>query len=147
MKQSWISVVAVFFVRMAGARRAWVMYGAMRLARTSIVLVLFAGVALLFAKTIRSQTIKMRSHNVNNGERLFKSGCITCHGADGRGAPQTLTEFQRPDTFPDFTRCDQTTPEPNSVWKDVILHGGPPRGCSHIAQTSPLISELRKLKC
>jgi len=44
---------------------------------------------------------------------------------------QTLTEFQRPDTFPDFTRCDQTTPEPNSVWKDVILHGGPARGFSH----------------
>jgi hypothetical protein len=81
----------------------------------------------------------MRSHDVKNGERLFKSGCITCHGADGRGAPQTLTEFQRPNTFPDFTRCDQTTPEPNSVWKDVIVHGGPSRGFSQIM---PAFGEL-----
>jgi cytochrome c len=66
-------------------------------------LVLFVGIALLFSQTIRSQTIRQRSHDVKNGERLYKSGCITCHGADGRGAPETLTEFQRPDTFPDFT--------------------------------------------
>jgi hypothetical protein len=97
-------------------------------------LIIFAGPVLLF-----SQTIKQRSHDVKNGERLYKSGCIACHGADGRGAPQTLTEFQRPDTFPDFTRCDQTTPEPNSVWKDVILHGGPARGFSQIM---PAFGEL-----
>lgn len=79
-----------------------------------------------------SQSIKQRSHNVKNGERIYKSGCITCHGDNGTGAPQTLTEFQRPDTFPDFTRCDQTTPEPNSAWKDVIVNGGPSRGFSEI---------------
>jgi mono/diheme cytochrome c family protein len=138
MKRSWIWVVVVF-LGMAGTRRARTIDGAMRLARASAVLVLFAGIALLLAPAIRSQTIKLRSHNVNNGERLCKSGCITCHGADGRGAPQTLTEFQRPDTFPDFTRCDQTTPEPNSVWKDVILHGGPARGFSEIM---PAFGEL-----
>src|SRR5258708_29800743 len=81
-------------------------------------LIVFVSTALLF-----SQTIRQRSHNIKNGERIFKSGCITCHGANGAGAPQTLTEFKRPDTFPDFTRCDQTTPEPNSAWKDVIVNG------------------------
>jgi mono/diheme cytochrome c family protein len=132
MKRSWICAAAVVFQRMAGARRVSSI-------RTSVVSILFVGIALLFSQTIRSQTIKQRSHDVKNGEHLYKSGCITCHGADGRGAPQTLTEFQRPDTFPDFTRCDQTTPEPNSVWKDVILHGGPARGFSQIM---PAFGEL-----
>ena len=79
-----------------------------------------------------SQTIKQRSHDIKNGERIYKSGCIACHGATGTGAPETLTEFKRPDTFPDFTRCDQTTPEPNSAWKAVIVNGGESRGFSQI---------------
>ena len=90
-------------------------------------LIVFMSSAVLF-----SQTIRQRSQDVKNGEKIFKSGCITCHGADGVGAPETLTEFKRPDTFPDFTRCDQTTPETNSGWKDVIAHGGPARGFSEI---------------
>ncbi len=86
-----------------------------------------------------AQTIKQRSTNVKNGERLYRSGCNACHGADGTGAPRTLTEFKRPDTFPDFTRCDQTTPEANSAWKAVIVHGGPSRGFSEIM---PAFGEL-----
>src|SRR5947209_9553717 len=105
-----------------------------RPAFVSAALILFAGTAVLF-----SQTIKQRSHNVKNGERLYKSGCIACHGATGTGAPETLTEFKRPDTFPDFTRCDQTTPEPNSAWKDIIVNGGPARGFSQIM---PAFGEL-----
>jgi len=97
-------------------------------------LIIFASTALLF-----SQSIRERSHDVKNGERIYKSGCIACHGATGQGAPETLTEFKRPDTFPDFTRCDQTTPEPNSAWKDVIAHGGPARGFSQIM---PAFGEL-----
>src|SRR5207248_10479757 len=76
-------------------------------------LIIFASTALLF-----SQSVRERSHDVKNGERIYKSGCIACHCATGQGAPETLTEFKRPDTFPDFTRCDQTTPEPNSAWQD-----------------------------
>jgi len=97
--------------------------------RALVVTALFilAGPFLVFA-----QTIRQRSHDVKNGERLYKSGCVTCHGDRGAGAPTTLTEFKRPDTFPDFTRCDQTTPEPNSAWKDVITSGGPARGFSQI---------------
>jgi cbb3-type cytochrome c oxidase subunit III len=99
----------------------------MRPALSSAVLIFFASTVLLF-----SQTIKQRSHNVKNGERVYKSGCIACHGANGVGAPETMTEFKRPSTFPDFTRCDQTTPEPNSAWKDVIVNGGRSRGFSEI---------------
>src|SRR5215469_2123725 len=99
----------------------------MRVAFTLALLIISASTALLF-----SQTIRQRSHDLKNGERIYKSGCIACHGASGVGAPQTMTEFKRPDTFPDFTRCDQTTPEPNSAWKDVIANGGPSRGFSEI---------------
>lgn len=118
------------FTRCAGARD-------LRLKRavlSSAALVIFAAPVLLF-----SQTIKQRSHDIKNGERIFKSGCIACHGAGGRGAPETMTEFRRPDTFPDFSQCDQTTPEPNSAWKDVILHGGPTRAFSQIM---PAFDEL-----
>src|SRR5262249_8885879 len=99
----------------------------LRPALTSAVLIIFASTALLF-----SQTIRQRSHDVKNGERIYRSGCIVCHGTTGAGAPESLTEFKRPDTFPDFTLCDQTTAEPNSAWKDVIVNGGPSRGVSEI---------------
>jgi mono/diheme cytochrome c family protein len=96
-------------------------------------------IVLVSASFLIAQTIRQRSHNVKNGERIYKSGCIACHGDNGTGAPQTLTEFKRPDTFPDFTRCDQTTAEPNSTWKDIIVHGGPSRGFSQIM---PAFGEL-----
>ena len=108
--------------------------GAIKSSIPSLTFVFFVSTGLLF-----SQTIKQRSHDAKNGERIYKSGCVTCHGDNGVGAPETLTEFRRPDTFPDFTRCDQTTPEPNSAWKDVIVNGGPSRGFSQIM---PAFGEL-----
>lgn len=73
-----------------------------------------------------------RKPDATAGAVVYKSGCIACHGADGQGADQSLTVFLRPDTFPDFTRCDQTTPEPDSNWKAVIVHGGLNRAFSQI---------------
>ena len=67
-----------------------------------------------------------------DGKKVWNGGCIACHGADGKGAPETQTVFQRPDTWPDFTRCEQTTPEPDSAYKAVILHGGRGLGFSQI---------------
>src|SRR6266852_4786666 len=66
------------------------------------------------------------------GEKVFKSACAACHGADGRGTAKEIAGFEKPRTFPDFAACDQTTPEPSTAWKDVILHGGPSRGFSDI---------------
>src|SRR5215475_13311860 len=124
-----------------GGRRA-VMLAAM-------ILVLVANASVL------SQTIKQRSHDVKNGERIYKSGCIACHGTNGVGAPETLTESKRPESFPDFTRCDQTASEPNSTWKDIIVNGGESRGFSQIMpafgtlltseQIDDVISYLRTL--
>ena len=105
----------------------------------SAVLVPFAAAVCALALALTSpvallpQTLKYHTKpDRTNGERIYKAGCIACHGSTAQGAPETSTEFKRPDTFPDFTRCDQTTAEANMVWKDVIVHGGPSRGFSQI---------------
>jgi len=83
---------------------------------------------LLSAQTLRYK----KSRNASNGERVYKGGCIACHGSDGKGAPMASTVFRRTDTFPDFSDCAGTTPEPDGNWKAVIVHGGPSRGLSQI---------------
>ena len=70
--------------------------------------------------------------DAKNGERIYKNACTSCHGAGGQGAPKAISGFEQPSTFPDFTKCDQTTPEVNSAYKAVIVHGGPHRGFSQI---------------
>ena len=70
--------------------------------------------------------------DAKRGEIVYKAGCIACHGAEGKGADEASTVFVRPHTFPDFTRCDQTTSEPDSSYKVVILHGGHGLGFSQI---------------
>jgi len=78
------------------------------------------------------QTGNRGSSRTLAGEQIFKSACAACHGADGRGTPKEIAGFERPRTFPDFTACDQTTPEDNTAWKAVITEGGPTRGFSQI---------------
>ena len=78
------------------------------------------------------QTGNHGSSKTQAGEQTFKSACAACHGSDGRGTAKEIAGFERPRTFPDFTACDQTSPEPNVTWKDVIVHGGPTRGFSDI---------------
>src|ERR1700738_3498918 len=92
-------------------------------------LVVLLGVPLVLS----AQTIYYaKPPNAKNGEEIYNGGCITCHGSEGKGAPLASTGFKRPDTFPDFTDCAGTTPEPNGNWKAVIIHGGPSRGFSQI---------------
>ena len=83
---------------------------------------------LVFSQTLRTS----HTPNISNGKAVYNNGCIACHGPSGKGAAETSTEFKRPETFPDFSRCDQTTPEADSAWKAVIVHGGPTRGFSTI---------------
>ena len=73
-----------------------------------------------------------RRPNAEQGAIVYKSGCIACHGSEGKGAPETSTVFVRPDTWPDFSRCDQTTSEANAAYKAVIVHGGRGLGFSQI---------------
>jgi mono/diheme cytochrome c family protein len=87
-----------------------------------ILLFTTAGLAQFANTTSRSES----------GEQIYKSACVACHGPDGKGMPTSIAGFEQPRTFPDFTRCDQTTPEPNPAWKAVIVQGGPTRGFSQI---------------
>ena len=70
--------------------------------------------------------------NLHTGKEIYEAGCAGCHGYDGKGAPQSTIGFQKPNTFPDFTQCNQTTPEDNLVWHSMIRNGGPSRGFSQI---------------
>jgi mono/diheme cytochrome c family protein len=98
-----------------------------RLSIRHIVLFLLPAPAFLFAQAGNQSSLRL-----DTGEHIFKSACIACHGPDGKGTPKTIAGFEPPDSFPDFTRCDQTTAEPNTAWQDVITHGGPSRGFSQI---------------
>lgn len=93
----------------------------------ALALVITAGTASAFA-----QYGKLAPPDLAVGERIYKAGCISCHGADGKGTPTEISGFEKPETFPDFTRCDQTTAETDLAYKAVVVHGGPNRGFSQI---------------
>ena len=69
---------------------------------------------------------------LQGGEELFRAGCAGCHGPNGAGMPESTIGFEKPSTFPDFTQCDQTTPELGADWWSVIHEGGAARGFSRI---------------
>ncbi len=98
-----------------------------------LVVLLAAGVALLLPAPAHGQYLAYSSKSdPKNGERIYKSGCVACHGTDGKGAPETISAFERPESFPDFTRCDQTTAEEDTAYKATIVHGGHYHGFSPI---------------
>ncbi|MCC7173885.1 MAG: cytochrome c [Bryobacterales bacterium] len=67
-----------------------------------------------------------------NGGQIFRANCAACHGADGRGAPDSARGFEPPPTFPDFTDCVATAREPGRFWSAIVHNGGPARGFSEI---------------
>src|SRR5262245_24980468 len=73
------------------------------------------------------------------GAELFAAGCAGCHGPEGSGAPDSTVGFEKPPTFPDFTGCEQTSPEIEANWRAIIHDGGKARGFSRIM---PAFGEL-----
>lgn len=62
------------------------------------------------------------------GAEVYRDGCLTCHGADGRGGERTQLGFE--DGLPDFTKCSFATPEPDLDWVAIVHRGGPVRAFS-----------------
>ena len=95
---------------------------------------LFALAACILAATSSSTAAPSSETalNLSSGKETYRAACSACHGSDGKGASQTLRGFKQPSTFPDFTRCDQTTSELNNDYRAVITNGGPYRGFSQI---------------
>jgi mono/diheme cytochrome c family protein len=60
------------------------------------------------------------------GEQIYRSACITCHAADGKGSPRSVVGFDAP--LPDFTDCAFASGEPDPDWYAVVHEGGPIRG-------------------
>jgi len=56
-----------------------------------------------------------------SGAEIYDGACATCHGADGRGAPQG-TAITVP--LPDFTDCNFITREGDGNWYYLLVHGG-----------------------
>ena len=69
---------------------------------------------------------------LDTGEKIYKAGCVSCHGPDGKGQSQNLAGFEKPSTFPDFTDCYTATREPDLQWRAIITNGGPARAFSEI---------------
>ncbi len=90
-------------------------------------------ICVILSATANAQSVPdTATANLKTGEQIYKHACISCHGVNGTGAPKSFRGFKAPDTFPDFTRCEQTTPEPNTAWEAVITYGGRFRGFSQI---------------
>lgn len=94
------------------------------------------GVLVSGAAAVYAQPAPMASHT-RSGAEVYRAGCITCHGADGRGGDRTLLGFDN--DLPNFTECDFSTPEPDSDWLAIIHEGGPVRGFS---QRMPAFKDL-----
>lgn len=89
-------------------------------------------VGALLALLLTLPALATDRSTLRSGRDVYQAACAGCHGGDGAGADRTLIGFEPPDTFPDFTGCDQSTPEENIAWKAIIRDGGPRRGFSQI---------------
>lgn len=106
-----------------------------KMSRQNAIAVSAAILTMLFAVAIGVLPARGDSNStpqLQRGEQIYKSACVACHGTDGRGMTRSIAGFKRPHTFPDFTRCDQTTAENNISYEDIITNGGPARGFSQI---------------
>jgi mono/diheme cytochrome c family protein len=63
--------------------------------------------------------------DVRSGGELYRAGCVSCHGVEGKGAPRSQVGFDAP--LPDFTDCKFATPEPDADWDATIHLGGSAR--------------------
>jgi mono/diheme cytochrome c family protein len=88
---------------------------------------------LIFAVVAASVGAQTRlPQGLTDGAQLFAAGCAGCHGPEGSGAADSTVGFEKPSTYPDFSACDQTSPEVEADWWATIHDGGKARGFSRI---------------
>jgi mono/diheme cytochrome c family protein len=92
--------------------------------------ILLAAIGVLAPVLLSAQSIGKLQ--LRTGDEIYREACIGCHGPHGEGQPKEIVGFDPPKTMPDFTKCDQTTPEYNRDYKAVIRDGGPERAFSQI---------------
>jgi mono/diheme cytochrome c family protein len=92
----------------------------------------FAAAVFILQVALWGQSADAGRSRLQAGKKIFLTGCIACHGPDGKGAPRSSLGFEPPPTFPDFTNCTATTREPDLDWRAIITEGGPARGFSEI---------------
>ena len=90
-------------------------------------MLLFAGLGLL----ARAGELPGRLE-VQGGKAIYQAACAACHGTHGEGTPQAQAGFDKPESFPHFNKCEETTPEFARDYKASIRDGGPARGFSTI---------------
>lgn len=94
---------------------------------------LLAGALLLLGN---SQDVLARARisraAIEAGSKVYEQDCLACHGPTGAGQPKSIVGFDRPDTWPDFSQCNQSAPEYVRDWRAVITYGGQARGFSQI---------------
>jgi len=102
------------------------------------VVLLFVVVAMrleIFAgqkQQTESQKASTEGMKLDTGKEIFEAACIGCHGPGGRGQPESILGFEKPDTFPDFSDCNGSTREKTFDWRATIHEGGSHRGFSEI---------------
>ena len=99
--------------------------------RHEIVIAAVFTIGLLgFALVPSAESRQYPEPSAKKGETLYQTACSSCHGADGRGAPQYQVGFDVP--LPDFTDCSFASREPDADWVAVAHQGGPVRGFSKL---------------
>ena len=101
----------------------WLMY---------LAVIAVAGCVGISAQTPAAPSGVASRLTLETGRQIYQAGCISCHGANGKGQSQELAGFERPSTFPDFSDCPTATPEPDVQWRAIITNGGPARAFSQI---------------
>jgi mono/diheme cytochrome c family protein len=100
---------------------------------------LFAGLWWLLAGPAAAQQPPPRAE-FKTGAEVYQATCVACHGADGRGNPESVVGFSVP--LPDFADCLFATVEAAEGWEAVVHEGGPVRALDrHMPAFGAALSE------
>ncbi len=75
---------------------------------------------------LHAQTPSAGSAATRTPRAIYEASCMSCHGPDGRGQPQSVVGFDVP--LPDFSACAFATPERDADWHALVQVGGRAHG-------------------